>query len=286
MDSQIVTVDQFVEAMVSIQEVITSLNWRTDGQQVQQVPSQDGAQYDPTMPPPPPPSHSAPHTIPFTLHSQTEVALPLVTVPTPTLEDPHARMDRLEQRLKQLRTSDRAITWEDFDGAPVASLPAKFRMLEIEKYTGIGCLRIHLRLYSTIMRAYGLDEAQMIMFFPMSLSGTTQRWFASLDVSRRRTWDDLTQEFLRQFTFNTVIDVSRRELEALRQTLEESVTSFISRQREKISQVTAKPSVRDQISMIMRSLQPRFGRHFMGFPHTNFGSLVQALFVIEEGIAK
>ncbi|RVW58501.1 hypothetical protein CK203_110019 [Vitis vinifera] len=37
------------------------------------------------------------------------------------------------------------------------------------------------------------------------------------NASRRRTWDDLTQEFLRQFAFNTVIDVSRRELEALRQ---------------------------------------------------------------------
>ena len=85
--------------------------------------------------------------------------MPFVTVPTLTLEDPHARMDRLEQRLKQLRTSDRAITWEDFDRAPVASLPAKFRMPEIEKYTRIGCLRIHLRLYSTIMRAHGLDEA-------------------------------------------------------------------------------------------------------------------------------
>ena len=36
----------------------------------------------------------------------------------------------------------------------------------------------------------------MIMFFPMSLSGAAQRWFASLDVSRRRTWDDLAQEFL------------------------------------------------------------------------------------------
>ena len=91
-----------------------------------------------------------------------------------------------------MRTSDRVVTWEDFDGAPVASLLAKFRMLEIERYTGIDCLCIHLRLYSTIMRAYGLDEAQMIMLFPMSLSGATQRWFASLDVSRRRTWDDLT----------------------------------------------------------------------------------------------
>ena len=58
-----------------------------------------------------------------------------------------------------MRTSDGAITWEDFDGALVASLSAKFRMPEIEKYTGIGCPRIHLRLYSIVMRPHGLDEA-------------------------------------------------------------------------------------------------------------------------------
>ena len=62
-------------------------------------------------------------------------------------------------------TSDGAITWEDFDGAPVASLSAKIMMPEIERYIGIGCPRIHLRLYSMIMRAHGLDEAQMVMFF-------------------------------------------------------------------------------------------------------------------------
>ncbi|RVW71054.1 hypothetical protein CK203_057854 [Vitis vinifera] len=38
--------------------------------------------------------------------------------------------------------------------------------------------------------------------------------------------------------------------------------------------------------MIMRSLQPRFARHLMGFPHTDFGSLVQALYGIEEGITR
>ena len=74
----------------------------------------------------------------------------------------------------------------------MANLPAKFRMPEIKRYTGIGCPRIHLRLYSIVMRSHSLDEAQMIMLFPMSLSGATQHWFASLDVSRRRTWDDLT----------------------------------------------------------------------------------------------
>ena len=107
-----------------------------------------------------------------------------------------------------------------------------------------------------------------------------------MDGSRRRTWDDLTQEFLRQFAFNTVIDVSRRELEALRQRLKESVTSFISRWREKISEIIDRSSKNEQISMIMRSLQPKFARHLMRFPHTNFGSLLQALYGIEEGITR
>ena len=42
----------------------------------------------------------------------------------------------------------------------------------------------------------------------------------------------------------------------------------------------------DQSNMIMRSLQPRFARHLMGFPHVDFGSLVQALYGIEKGIAR
>ncbi|RVW48443.1 hypothetical protein CK203_088269 [Vitis vinifera] len=286
MDSQIVTVDQFAEAMASIQEAIAGLGRRIDGQQAQQVPPPVGAQYDPTVPPPPPPSQSAPQTMPFTLHSQTGVAPPPITVPTPTSEDPHARMDRLEQGLRQLRASDRAATWEGFDGVPVASLPAKFRMPDIERYTGIGCPRLHLRLYSTVMRAHGLDEPQMITLFPLSLSGAAQRWFASLEASRRRTWDDLAQEFLRQFSFNTVVDVSRRELEALRQRAEESVSSFISRWRGKIAEIIDRPSERDQIQMVLRSLQPRIARHVVGAPFTDFGSLVMALYDVEDGISR
>ena len=59
-------------------------------------------------------------------------------------------MDRLEYRLRQMGASDRAINSEDCNEAPVVGLPAKFRMLEIEKYMGIGYPRIHLRLYSIV----------------------------------------------------------------------------------------------------------------------------------------
>ena len=96
----------------------------------------------------------------------------------------------------------------------------------------------------------------------------------------------MAQEFFRQFAFKTVIDVMRRELETCRQQPEELVTSFISRWKEKISHVVDRPSENDHINVILRSLQPRFAKHLMGFPHTDFGSLVQALNGIDEGIAR
>ena len=45
------------------------------------------------------------------------------------------------------------------DDLPVAALPVEFRMPDIERYTRIGCPRIHLQLYSAIMRGHRLDEA-------------------------------------------------------------------------------------------------------------------------------
>ena len=68
-------------------------------------------------------------------------------------------MDRIEQRIIQLRVSDSSTAWDDLEDIPVASLPIKFRMPEIKRYTGIGCHCIHLRLYSTMIRAHGLDES-------------------------------------------------------------------------------------------------------------------------------
>ncbi|KAL6311828.1 hypothetical protein AAG906_025788 [Vitis piasezkii] len=160
---------------------------------------------------------------------------------------------------------------------------AKFEMPDIERYTGIGCPRLHLRLYNTVMRAHGLDEPQMITLFPLSLSGAAQRWFASLEASRRRTWDDLAQEFLRQFSFNTVVDVSRRELEALRQRAEESVSSFISVDG-KIAEIIDRPSREDQIEMVLRSCG-RIAGHVVG-ARSHFRSLVMALYDVEDDISR
>ena len=91
---------------------------------------------------------------------------------------------------------------------------------------------------------------------------------------------------MRQFAFNTVIDVSRRELEALRQRLNQSVSSFIPHWRGKIVEIVDRPSKKDHIQMVLRSLQPTIARHVVGVPFIEFGSLVLALYDVEDGILR
>ena len=73
--------------------------------------------------------------------------------------------------MRLLHVSNGVMIWDGYDDFPVAALPVEFRMLDIERYTGIGCPRIHLQLYNAIMHRHRLDEAQMITLFPLSLSG-------------------------------------------------------------------------------------------------------------------
>ncbi|RVW58297.1 hypothetical protein CK203_057474 [Vitis vinifera] len=153
---------------------------------------------------------------------------PTVTVPppmVPTIEDTRlaeqeAKVERLESMMRQIRLQDGGLTWDDRDGIPAASLPAKFRMPDIE-----------------------LEQL---------------RWFASVEPSRLRTWEDVAREFLTQFAFSADIDVSRRELEATRQRPEESISSFVTRWRAKVAGMVDRPKEQDQIDMVLRNLQPRY----------------------------
>ena len=94
------------------------------------------------------------------------------------------------------------------------------------------------------------------------------------------------QEFLRQYSFSSDTSVTYRELEFLKQRLDESFSSFISRWREKTGEMIEQPANRDQMCMFFRSLQPRFARHLTGILFQDFRSLVQALFDVDNGISK
>ena len=78
------------------------------------------------------------------MHGQTETTPHSVVAPAPIIDDTQACIDRIEQRIRSLHVSDGVIGWDGYDDLPVATLPIEFRMPNIERYTRIGCPRIHL----------------------------------------------------------------------------------------------------------------------------------------------
>ena len=124
------------------------------------------------------------HGIPFYLldHCETTppptatVSPPIVTTTDDTrLAKQEARVERLEFRMRQIRLQDGGFTWDDRDDIPATRLPTKFWLPDIEHYSGIDCPKIHLKLYNTVIKAHGIDDAQLVAIFPMSLSGAAQR---------------------------------------------------------------------------------------------------------------
>ena len=122
-------------------------------------------------PPPPSPVQLTAFHVSLVLHSQAQVTMPPIVVPISVIDDTLAGMDRLEQHFRHMRVSNGVTSWDDVDSALATRLIPDFKMLDIERYTSKGYPRIHLRLYSIIMSAHRFDEAQILMLFPMSLSG-------------------------------------------------------------------------------------------------------------------
>ncbi|RVW80549.1 hypothetical protein CK203_051238 [Vitis vinifera] len=274
-DSSVEMSDELASTLASIQEFMAGVSRRLDQiESSRQDPHPAGMVTDETIPHASQTAQTRPPGVslgtPFHLADHYEtIPPPTVTVPppmVPTIEDTRlaeqeAKVERLESMMRQIRLQDGGLTWDDRDGIPAASLPAKFRMPDIERYSGIGCPKIHLRLYSTVMRAHGIDDA---------VGGPLPY--------------DVAREFLTQFAFSADIDVSRRELEATRQRPDESISSFVTRWRAKVAGMIDRPKEQDQIDMVLRNLQPRFARRLVGIPFQDLRSLVQAAFSVEEAM--
>ena len=78
------------------------------------------------------------------MHGQTEATSYFIVVPAQVVDDTHAYIDRIEQRMRSLHVYDGVMSWDGYDDLLVSSLLVEFCMSDIERYMRIGYPRIHL----------------------------------------------------------------------------------------------------------------------------------------------
>ncbi|XP_050902689.1 uncharacterized protein LOC127115069, partial [Lathyrus oleraceus] len=91
-------------------------------------------------------------------------------------------------------------------------IPAKFRTPDFDKYEGHSCPKSHLIMYYRKMAAHVEDDKLMIHCFQDSLRGAPSKWYLSLDQSRIRCFQDLSDAFIQHYKYNMDMAPDRRQL--------------------------------------------------------------------------
>ena len=73
----------------------------------------------------------------------------------------------------------------------------------------------------------------MLHAFPLSLSGIAEEWYYTLDVEKTKVWKELINLFVKQFSYNTTVDVTFKDLKIMQQDDNERFSKFLVRLRVK-----------------------------------------------------
>ncbi|KAF5934451.1 hypothetical protein HYC85_030622 [Camellia sinensis] len=199
--------------------------------------------------------------------------------------DPTAlKVSKLEKLFKKSEGVKSIPDIEDGYTDAAVTLPDCFKMPHIDRFDGSGDPMVHLRLFSNILRPMGLTRLQKLSLFGRTLSGVAVIWYAKLEDDVKRNWDEMAEAFVAQYSYNTQIEVTTRDLETTRQEPKESFSEFVTRWRAKTTMMTLRPTDKDQIRMIVRNLQPKLMQKMIVLPFPTFPDLHEMGVQIEDAM--
>ena len=89
-----------------------------------------------------------------------------------------------------------------------------------------------------------------------------------------------------QFIFNTMIDVTLRDLETTKHGVGETFSEYMTRWMTKASRMVNRPNEKEQINMIIKNLLPAYNSRLLSSPISSFGELCDCGTRIEDAINK
>ena len=139
---------------------------------------------------------------------------------SPTMEGEkkiNKRINKMEAMIKRARKMEDLMDYQSLSFFPDVRLPPKFKMPTLDKFVGTGCPKSHLKMYMMDMQSLGATKELLAQIFQNTLTRASLMWFLNLDNARARSWEDICYEFHNQYKYNIIMDVTRRDLETMKQ---------------------------------------------------------------------
>ena len=156
---------------------------------------------------------------------------------SPTMEGEkknNKRINKVEKMIKIARKMEDLMDYQSLSLFPNVRLPPKFKMPTLDKFDGTSCTKSNLKMYMRAMQPLGATEELLAQMFQNTLSRAALRWFLNLDDTRARSLEDICRKFHKQYMYNIEVDMTRRDLETIKQEPKESFFTFITKWRSKL----------------------------------------------------
>nr|XP_009603846.1 uncharacterized protein LOC104098741 [Nicotiana tomentosiformis] len=122
----------------------------------------------------------------------------------------------LRRQMKSLQVSPRSesLDYEDLCIHPDVDMPAGYKPPKFDIFDGTGDPHVHLRAYCDKWVRVGRNEKLRMKLFIISLTGEALTWYTRKDPRNWRTWQDMAEDLMDHFLFNTEITPDRFALVA------------------------------------------------------------------------
>ncbi|XP_052193948.1 uncharacterized protein LOC127802273 [Diospyros lotus] len=110
-------------------------------------------------------------------------------------------------------------------------LPRKFKMPQINPYSGKDDPYDHVQNYESLMMLHGWDDEIMCRAFPLTLTGHARAWFNGLPEASISSFGQLKTEFIKAFIINSQRKKDATYLLSIRQGNKETLRHYVDRFR-------------------------------------------------------
>ncbi|XP_075106488.1 uncharacterized protein LOC142179575 [Nicotiana tabacum] len=134
------------------------------------------------------------------------------------------------------------------------------------------------------MRSIRRKDNLLMAYFSESLTGAALQWYTHQDVNKWHTWDDMAQDFVRNFQYNLNIIPDSSSLYKMEKKPEKSFREFGIRWREQAARVSPSIGEKEMVELFLQAQGPTYFSHWIPTLGKPFNDVVKIGKMVEEGI--
>nr|XP_016466129.1 PREDICTED: uncharacterized protein LOC107788908 [Nicotiana tabacum] len=139
----------------------------------------------------------------------------------------------LRKQMKNLQVArgSESLDYKDLCIHPDVDMPTGYKPSNFDMFDGAGDPHAHLRAYCDKLVGVGRNEKLSMKLFIRSLTGEALTWYTRQDPQNWRTWQDMAEDFMNRFRFNTEITRDQFALVTLQKKPSKSFQEYACRWR-------------------------------------------------------